>query len=84
MSKQVKLTWTQDHEVTTEIVTQLDKNEPTFDPPIPIITDEGLGHSVSSRSDMKGVVVFEDEDGLFALPNEQIVIVQPIDIEEAS
>jgi hypothetical protein len=82
MSKNVKLTWKQDNEVNTEIVTQIDKNEAKFDPPIPIITDEGLGHSVNSREDLKGVVVFEDGDEIFALPKEQIVIIQ--DIEEAS
>jgi hypothetical protein len=82
MSKEVKLTWVNYHETTTEIVTQLEDSELTFDNPIPIITDEGLGHNVSSPSDLEGVVVFEDADEIFAVPEEQIVIIQ--DIEEAS
>ena len=86
MSKQVKITWRFDNEVITEEVTQLNRREAESakeqDTVIPIMTGKGISTMANTSLNPADLVMFEDEEGVFALPTEQIIIIQPV--EEAS
>ena len=78
MSKKVNLTWKFGSETITEEVTQHDGKVET-DERIPVMTSEGINTVTNSKLDKSDLVVFEDEEGIFALPPEQIIVIRPVD-----